>query len=165
MVQASRSSRIVIIGQAPGRLVHESGIAWNDPSGRRLREWLDMSPEQFYDPSQIALIPMGFCFPGTGKSGDLPPRTECAPLWHQKVMDQFQDLRLSLVIGAYAQGCYLKGKGSVTETVKKWRDHLPEHFPLPHPSPRNNLWLRKNPWFESEVLPALKEQVRRALGG
>jgi uracil-DNA glycosylase len=157
---------MAIIGQAPGTKVHETGIPWDDPSGRQLRKWLGVTDEVFYDPSMIALIPMGFCYPGKGKSGDLPPRPECAPLWHEALLRKMPELQLIVVIGIYAQAYYLKGdaKKNLTETVKAYHDYLPEHFPLPHPSPRNRFWLSKNQWFEKEVVPELKKRVSAAIG-
>ena len=161
IVQASITSRIVIIGQAPGRRVHESGISWDDPSGRRLREWLGLSDEEFYDSALVALIPMGFCFPGSGPSGDLPPRPECAPLWHEPILAHLPAERREVIIGTYAQRRYLpEGQKTVTANVAMWRDHLPERIVLPHPSPRNQRWLRSNPWFETETLPAVRDRVR-----
>lgn len=165
VMAAHPESRILIIGQAPGRRVHESGIPWNDPSGKNLRSWLNLSEDEFYNAENIAIVPMGFCYPGTGKSGDLPPRPECAPLWHSRLLDQLTKVRLTLLIGQYAQREYLGlRKGiSLTETVKNYRDHLPATLPLPHPSPRNRIWMRKNSWFETEVLPELKVLVNKAL--
>ena len=164
IVQASSTSRIVIIGQAPGRKVHESGVPWDDPSGRRLREWLGLTDEEFYDPSLIALVPMGFCFPGSGASGDLPPRPECAPLWHDALLGHLPTDRLDIIIGMYAQGRYVEDRGTtLTETVARWRDYLPEKIVLPHPSPRNQRWLRNNPWFQEETLPAVRTRVREML--
>lgn len=151
---------MLLIGQAPGTRVHESGVPWDDPSGDRLRFWLGVSKETFYDPDVVAIIPMGFCYPGKGKSGDLPPRPECAPAWHQQILSLLPSVQLTILIGSYAQKYYL-GKQAVTltETVRSWRE-LPAHLlPLPHPSPRNNIWLRRNPWFELEVLPELKTRV------
>jgi uracil-DNA glycosylase len=164
VVAADGASRIAIIGQAPGQKVHQSGIPWDDPSGKRLREWLGILDEQFYDARIVALVPMGFCYPGKGKSGDLPPRPECAPLWHNTLLAKMPDLKLTLLVGNYAQRYYLKSavKGNLTETVRAFKEYLPEYFPLPHPSPRNRFWLSKNPWFEREVLPALKEQIMTA---
>ena len=158
VVQASPKSKIAIIGQAPGRRVHESGVPWDDPSGNRLREWLNVDNATFYDPDYYALIPMGFCYPGSGKSGDLPPRPECAPEWHNKLLDRMPDLKLTLLLGQYAQRYYLKDRmgKNLTETVKKYREYLPEFIPLPHPSPRNIRWFKNNPWFEEEVLPLLR---------
>ena len=160
------TARLLIVGQAPGTRVHRSGIPWDDPSGERLREWMEVSKEQFYEHPFIAIMPMGFCYPGKGKSGDLPPRIECAPRWHGPLLELMPRIELTLVIGQYSQQHYLSGSrvGGVTETVKRWKSFLPQHFPLPHPSPRNNLWLRKNPWFEREAVPALRESIRGLLG-
>lgn len=161
IVAAHPDAKIVIIGQAPGTKVHETGVPWDDPSGRQLRKWLGVSDEVFYDAAKIALIPMGFCYPGKGKSGDLPPRTECAPLWHESLMQKMPKLQLIIVIGTYAQNYYLKGstKKNLTETVKAYREYGPSYFPLPHPSPRNRFWLSKNPWFDKEVVPELQQLV------
>ena len=163
VIQANRESRILIIGQAPGRHVHESGIPWNDPSGVTLRKWLGVDDEDFYDPKKIAHMPMGFCYPGKAKNGDLPPQAQCAETWHDKLESEFDFVRLRLIIGAYAQKRYLVNFRSVTQAVKSWKDYGPELFPLPHPSPLNRRWLKTNPWFESEVLPALRRAVRTAL--
>lgn len=166
IVAASPESRIVIIGQAPGRKVHETGIPWDDPSGDRLREWMGVDDETFYDARRVALVPMGFCYPGKGKSGDLPPRPECAPLWHEPLLDAMPGIRLTLVVGAYAQDRYLgeRAHPTLTETVHDFEAFLDDRrLPLPHPSPRNNLWVRRNPWFEAEVLPALRRRVNEAL--
>lgn len=164
VVQVHPQARILIAGQAPGRKVHESGVPFNDASGDRLRAWLGISREVFYDAKQIAILPMGFCFPGTGKSGDHPPRPECAPAWRDALLTRLQDIQLTLVIGQYAQAYHLPGAGaSLTDVVLAWRDHWPHTVPLPHPSPRNNLWLRRNSWFEAEVLPALRERVASVL--
>lgn len=160
VVQVGNSARIVIIGQAPGRRVHESGIPWDDASGRTLRSWLGLTDEQFYDPNIVALIPMGFCYPGSAKSGDKPPRPECAPLWHEPLLAQLPEDRLEVIIGMYAQKRYVTDrKKTLTETVANWRSYLPNQIVMPHPSPRNQHWLTKNPWFETETLPALKEQI------
>ncbi|MEM8894841.1 MAG: uracil-DNA glycosylase family protein [Bacteroidota bacterium] len=161
VLAAHKSSKIIIIGQAPGSVVHQSGVPWDDKSGGRLREWLQMDKTEFYDPTRVALIPMGFCYPGKGKSGDLPPRPECAPLWHPKLMSQLNSVSLTLLIGEYAQRYYLgdKRKNTLTETVRNFKEYLPEYLVLPHPSPRNNIWLKKNPWFEEEVLPALRRSI------
>lgn len=165
ILQASAKSRIVIIGQAPGRIVHGTGIPWDDKSGDNLRAWLGVSKEQFYDPDLFALVPMGFCYPGKGTSGDLPPRPECAPLWHVQVMKAMKHVRLTILIGQYAHAHYLGDRAcpSLTETVKAFKDHLPEFFPLVHPSPRNNIWQAKNTWFGKAVLPALRKSVEVAL--
>lgn len=165
VVTAHKEAKIIIIGQAPGTKVHKSGIPWNDPSGNQLRKWLGMTDEAFYDARNLALMPMGFCYPGKGKSGDLPPRPECAPQWHQKLLDQMPDIKLAVLIGQYAQQHYL-GKTireNLTETVKAFRDYEPFYFPLPHPSPRNRFWLTKNPWFETDVVPVLQERVKSIL--
>lgn len=165
VLQFHSSARILIAGQAPGRKVHESGVPFQDASGERLRSWLGMTPEVFYDERKIALLPMGFCFPGTGSAGDLPPRPECAAAWRSKLLKHLQSLRLTLVIGQYAQRHHLPDAGSsVTEVVQSWRKHWPSVVPLPHPSPRNNRWLIQNPWFAAELLPALKVRVAEALG-
>ncbi len=161
IVSASPSSKILIIGQAPGSKVHATGIPWDDPSGVRLRDWIGIDSDIFYDDSKIALLPMGFCYPGKGKSGDLPPRPECAPLWHSLLINSMQKVSLTLLFGTYAQSYYLKNnlQKTLTNTVKNYKEYLPNYLPLPHPSPRNNIWLKKNPWFESELLPILKEKV------
>ena len=164
IVQLHRDARILIAGQAPGRRVHESGVPFDDPSGDRLREWMGVTRETFYDPAQLAILPMGFCFPGTGKSGDLPPRTECAEAWRSQLLQELTAVKLTLVIGQYAARWHLKvGRESLTTTVKNWKEHRPAVIPMPHPSPRNNIWLAKNPWFGDEVLPYLKRSVKRAL--
>lgn len=163
--QFGKDARIVIIGQAPGRKVHESGVPWDDASGDRLRDWLGVDKRIFYNPKQIALVPMGFCYPGRGSSGDLPPREECAPAWHNKLLIGMRKVRLTLLIGQYAQAYYLKDASAtaLTETVRSFTDYLPDHIPLPHPSPRNNIWLKKNPWFELKLLPVLRKAVLEAL--
>lgn len=165
VLQAHAKARILIAGQAPGRRVHETGIPFDDPSGDRLREWIGIDRKTFYDPRQVAILPMAFCFPGTGKSGDLPPRPECAPAWRQPLLDIMNDIRLTLVIGQYAQAYHLGGdrKKNLTDTVRAWREYG-DAIPLPHPSPRNNIWLRKNAWFEKEVIPEVRSRVRRSLG-
>jgi uracil-DNA glycosylase len=158
------TAKILIAGQAPGRIVHETGIPFDDASGNRLREWLGISKDIFYDESNIAILPMGFCYPGKGKTGDLPPRAECAIAWRNNLLKQFTQLQLTLVIGQYAQSYHLpKNKLSLTETVKAWQDYWPIVLPLPHPSPRNNIWLKRNPWFESEVIPVLRQRVNELL--
>jgi uracil-DNA glycosylase len=158
------SARLLIAGQAPGAKVHATGIPFDDPSGHRLRDWTGLSKEQFYDPEQVALIPMGFCYPGKGRSGDLPPRPECAQTWRTRILDTLQNLELTLVIGQYAIGWHLPDeKGSLTQTVSRWREYAPGVIPLVHPSPRNNIWLKRNPWFEAELVPSLRERVRDAL--
>ena len=162
IVTANPEARIVIIGQAPGTRVHASGIPWDDQSGKQLRKWLGVPDKVFYDAMNIALIPMGFCYPGKGKSGDLPPRPECAPQWHHLLLDNMPKLKLTILIGQYSQNYYLKErtKNTLTETVASYKDYLPDYLPLPHPSPRNRFWLAKNPWFESEVLPELQNRVK-----
>lgn len=165
VISAHKEAKIAIIGQAPGIRVHQSGIPWNDPSGKQLRKWLAISDEIFYDETKIAIVPMGFCYPGKGKSGDLPPRKECAPQWHEQLLQQMPNLELILLIGIYAQRYYLKdsAKKNLTETVNHYPEYLPKYFVLPHPSPRNRFWLTKNPWFEKEVLPQLKERIAKVL--
>lgn len=162
VVAASEKSKIIIIGQAPGRIVHNTSIPWNDKSGDNLRNWLQIDKTTFYDTNKIALIPMGFCFPGTGKTGDLPPRPECAPLWHEKLLKLMPNVELVLVIGQYAQRYYLgdNAKSTLTETVRNFVAYLPQYFPLPHPSPRNNIWQAKNEWFGEIVLPELREKIK-----
>ena len=165
VVQLDPRATILIAGQAPGRRVHESGVPFDDPSGDRLREWLGISRDTFYDASKVAILPMGFCYPGTGKSGDLPPRRECAPAWRQELLNQLPAIRLTLVIGQYAHKWHLpQTQKNLTETVRAWQDYAPNFFPLPHPSPRNNVWLKKNPWFTESLLPALKSTAHKALG-
>lgn len=165
VLSVDTESKIVIIGQAPGRVVHESGIPWDDKSGDNLRKWMNVSKETFYDPTKIGLIPMGFCYPGKGKSGDLPPRTECAPLWHRSLLDQMKNVKLVLLVGKYAQDYYLQEQAekTLTETVRNYKKYLPDHLVLPHPSPRNNIWQAKNDWFKSDVLPELKSIVKELL--
>jgi len=164
VLQYHPKARILVAAQAPGRRVHETGLPFNDPSGDRLRDWMGISRETFYTPEQIAIIPMGLCYPGKGKSGDLPPRPECAPTWREALLAGLPRVELTLVIGQYAQAYHLPGLGrSVTDRVRAWRDCWPEQIPLPHPSPRNNLWLRRNPWFEQDLLPQLRQRVRTLL--
>ncbi len=165
IVSAHQKSKIVIIGQAPGSIVHRTGIPWDDKSGENLRRWMDIDSNTFYDASQIAIIPMGFCYPGKGKSGDLPPRKECAPQWHGPLLNKLTNVQLTLLIGQYAQRYYLPQarKLTLTTTVKQFKDYLPQFFVLPHPSPRNNIWMKKNEWFKQEVLPELKLVVKDIL--
>ena len=164
VLQLHPGARILVAGQAPGRKVHESGVPFTDASGKRLREWLGISSEVFYDPQYVAILPMGFCYPGTGNAGDLPPRPECAPAWREKLMHHLANLKLTLVIGQYAQAYYLPDAGpSVTNVVESWREHWPSVVPLPHPSPRNNMWLRRNPWFDKDLLPLLRIRVEEVL--
>ncbi|WP_372748174.1 uracil-DNA glycosylase family protein [Litorivivens sp.] len=160
VVRASATSRLLIVGQAPGTRVHHTGIPWNDPSGDRLRRWLGWDKQRFYDESLTAIVPMGFCYPGKGKSGDLPPRPECAVSWHQSLLAQMPDIELILLVGQYAQRYYLnKPAKTLTETVQRYAQYGPRYFPLPHPSPRNQLWLKRNPWFEERVIPALRKRI------
>ncbi len=164
VVQMHASARILIAGQAPGRKVHETGVPFNDASGDRLRAWLGISREVFYDAERVAILPMGFCFPGTGKSGDLPPRPECAPAWRATLLSRLRNLKLTLVIGQYAQAYHLSNEtASLTEAVQAWRKYWPRTVPLPHPSPRNNLWLKRNAWFEEELIPILRTRVSEVL--
>lgn len=165
VVQASTTARILIVGQAPGIRVHETGIPFNDPSGDRLRDWMGINRDIFYHKSIIALIPMGFCYPGTAERGDLPPRKECADTWREELLSHLKNIELTIVIGQYAVKWHLgkARKKSLTATVRAWRDYAPEKMVLPHPSPRNNIWLKKNPWFEQEVLPSLRQRVKQLI--
>lgn len=166
MLRAQASARLLIVGQAPGARVHATGIPWNDPSGDRLRQWLAMDREAFYDDRRIAIVPMGLCYPGTDpKGGDHPPRPECAPLWHPPLRAALTQVRLTLLVGQYAQVRYLgdRRRRTMTETVAAWREYAPAFIPLPHPSWRNTAWLRKNPWFEADLIPALRDRVGEAL--
>lgn len=165
IVAAKVSSKIVIIGQAPGSIVHRTGIPWDDKSGENLRSWMGVNTEMFYNSKQIALVPMGFCYPGKGKSGDLPPTKECAPLWHNKLLTKIENVQLILLIGKYAQEYYLGNRleKTLTDTVKSYKEYLPEFFVLPHPSPRNNIWQAKNEWFKKEVIPELQIKVKNIL--
>lgn len=161
--QVSSKARILVAGQAPGRKVAQSGIPFDDPSGDRLRLWMGLDKDVFYDPSIVAILPMGFCYPGRGGGGDLPPRPECAATWRARLLDRLPHLQLTLAIGQYAQTWHLKqprAQATLTETVHAWRDYWPSVVPLPHPSPRNNIWFRRNPWFEQEVLPPLQARVK-----
>ena len=167
ITRAGRTARILVIGQAPGTKVHETGIPWNDPSGDRLREWMALDRETFYDERRIAIMPMGFCYPGRlPKGGDAPPRPECAPAWHEKLRAELPAVELTLLVGSYAQAHYLHDgrKASMTETVRAWRDHAPAIIPTPHPSWRSTNWLKKNPWFGEEVLPELRRRVAALTG-
>lgn len=164
VLQIDPRARILIAGQAPGRRVHETGVPFDDPSGDRLRDWLGISRDVFYDPTEVAILPMGFCYPGTGKSGDLPPRPECGPAWRQQLLERLTNIELTLVIGQYAQKWHLPDvKKNLTETVRAWKDYGKDVIPLPHPSPRNNIWLKKNPWFAESILPHLRRSARKAL--
>lgn len=165
VLRASATARLLIVGQAPGIRVHETGIPWNDPSGDRLRDWLQLTREEFYDESKIAIIPTGFCYPGKGPAGDLPPRPECAPLWHPRLRAALPKIKLALLVGSYAQAYYLgeRAKDSLSDTVRAWREYLPDFLPLPHPSPRNLRWLKARPWFERDVVPAARKIVAELL--
>lgn len=164
VLQFHPDARILIAGQAPGRKVHASGVPFDDASGDRLRAWMGVSRDVFYDPAKIAILPMGFCYPGSGSSGDLPPRPECAPAWRAPLLKAMRQLQLTLVIGSYAQAWHLGHEAAgVTTAVLDWRSYWPKIVPLPHPSPRNNLWLKRNPWFEVEVLPRLRARIGRVL--
>jgi uracil-DNA glycosylase len=159
VLRASSAARVLIVGQAPGTRVHATGIPWNDPSGDRLREWLQCDRDFFYDETNIAIVPMGLCYPGKGKSGDLPPRKECAKLWFPNLFKLLPNIGLRILVGQYAHAYYLgrKRRSSLTETVRNYQEYLPGFFPLVHPSPRNVFWLQKNPWFEKDVIPALRD--------
>ncbi len=161
----SPTARLLIIGQAPGSKVHETGIPWDDKSGDRLRAWTGLSKEKMYDAARVALVPMGFCYPGKASGGDKPPRPECAPQWHKRVLDVLPDERLTLLVGTYAQAHYLPEtrKMPMTERVRAFREFLPLFFPLPHPAWRSAIWMKQNPWFEAEVLPVLREEIVHTL--
>jgi len=162
VLRADERARVLIVGQAPGTRVHATGIPWHDPSGDRLRDWLEVDREAFYDERRFAIIPAGLCYPGRGRSGDLPPRPECAPRWHPALRALLPRIELTLLVGQYAQAFYLgpRRQATLTATVHAWREYLPEFLPLPHPSPRNTRWLQVNPWFALEVLPGLRERVQ-----
>lgn len=163
VIQTDPAARLRIIGQAPGLKVHKSGVPWDDASGKRLRDWLGLTPAQFYNPTKVAIMSMGFCYPGKAASGDLPPRPECAPHWHDRLSVALPNIGLTLLIGQYAQSHYLAGqtKATLSETVQSWRDYFPAGWlPLPHPSPRNQPWLAKNPWFEAELIPEVRATVQ-----
>ncbi len=165
-LRASETAKVLLIGQAPGTRVHQTGVPWNDPSGVRLRSWLQVADDAFYDERQIAIVPMGFCYPGRQASGgDSPPRPECAPLWHRAIRSALPSVRLTLLIGSYAQAYYLakRRKATMGETVRAWDEYQPDFFPLPHPSWRTVGWQRRNPWFEKDVVPALRARVANAL--
>lgn len=165
IVQLNISSKIIIIGQAPGKRVHETGIPWKDKSGDTLRKWMNVTDEIFYNPACFSIMPMSFCYPGKGISGDLAPRPECAPLWHPQILKKLTGTPLILLIGQYAQRNYLKTacKSNLTETVRNFKTFLPDYFPLPHPSPRNQNWLKINPWFMKYVIPELQSQIKKIL--
>jgi uracil-DNA glycosylase len=166
VMAAAPSARIVVIGQAPGSKVHASGVPWDDDSGQRLREWMQISKTDFYNPALVAILPMGFCYPGKGKSGDLPPRTECAPLWHQRILDCLPPDRLLILAGQYAQAAYLgkRKHRTLTETVRHFQDFLPEILPLPHPAWRSRMFMSRNPWFDADILPVLRQKIAERLG-
>ena len=166
ILQLDPAARILIAGQAPGRRAHESGTAFDDPSGERLRAWLGMSEDAFYDMSRVAIVPMAFCFPGyDAKGSDLPPPKVCGQTWHDRVMQELANVQLTVLVGGYSHKYHLGVKTGVTETVRAWRDHAPKVFTLPHPSWRNTGWLKKNPWFEAELLPVLRVRVREVMDG
>ncbi len=165
VLSVTEQSKILIIGQAPGSVVYNSGVPWADKSGENLRSWMNISQETFYDNKKFGILPMGFCYPGKGKTGDLPPRKECAPQWHSRVFAELTEVKLTLLIGKYAQEYYLKDKKkkTLTETVRQYDSYLPQFFVLPHPSPRNNIWMKKNPWFRAEVIPQLQKIVHQVI--
>lgn len=164
VLQAGEAARILIVGQAPGVRVHNTGVPWDDASGERLRMWMGVDKGSFYDKNRIAIIPMGYCYPGRGNGGDLPPRRECAELWLAHLLAKLPNIELTLLIGLYAQRHFLgsRRRSTLTETVRAWREYSPEYLPLPHPSARNTAWFQRNPWFESELLPTLREKVLSA---
>ena len=163
IIEATKNSKIVLISQAPGRVVHESGTAWKDQSGKKLREWLGVSEDTFYNTNNFAILPMGFCYPGKAKTGDLPPRKECAPLWHDEVWREMQNVRLKIIVGSYAANYYLGKTSKLTTKVENYKSFLPEFWPLPHPSPVNRFWRMKNPWFEENVVPQLQQKIAEIL--
>lgn len=165
ILQAAPTARILIVGQAPGLSVHQSGIPWNDASGERLRSWIGMDRETFYDASHIAIIPMGYCYPGRAASGDKPPRRECAELWLDALLAELPHIQTTLLLGQYAQRHFLadRCKSTLADTVRCWQDHAPEYFPLPHPSPRNTAWFQRHPWLETDLLPALLQRIQELL--
>lgn len=165
IIEVSEDSKILLISQAPGRIVHESGKAWADRSGKKLREWLGVDEATFYDTTNFAIIPMGFCYPGKGNTGDLPPRKECAPLWHPGVLSKLKNVQLTLLIGSYATHYYFpKDSRNLTQKVENFDDYLPEFWPLPHPSPVNRFWRSKNPWFEEGIVGKLQQRIASILG-
>ena len=166
IVQFSATSRVVVVGQAPGRITHETGLAFDDKSGYRLAEWLGVSFETLHDPALFAIVSMGFCYPGKASGGDKPPRPECAPTWHEKVMRELPEDRLMLLVGTYAQRAYLPDTKSWTmrERILRYRDFLPHFLPLPHPAWRSTLFMRDNPWFEAEVLPEVRQRIAKLTG-
>jgi len=167
VLQAGTTARILIVGQAPGAKAHASGVPWDDRSGERLRAWMDIDAETFYDRDRVAILPMGFCFPGRAASGDMPPRRECAELWLDHLLAKLPRIELTLLVGQYAQAHFLRqsGHASVTATTRNWRAHAPRMLPLPHPSPRNIAWFKANPWFDSDLLPVLRRRVSELIAG
>ncbi|TZF82392.1 uracil-DNA glycosylase family protein [Cognatilysobacter lacus] len=167
VLRASATSRLLVVGQAPGTRVHASGVPWDDASGRRLRDWLQLDPSTFYDESRVAIVPMGFCYPGRAGGGDAPPRAECRATWHGQLLPMLPDIGMTLLIGQYAQAYFLgaRRKATLTDTVRAWRGYAPNIVPLPHPSPRNVAWFKANPWFDAEVLPHLRAGVDDLFGG
>ncbi|MBZ9629621.1 uracil-DNA glycosylase family protein [Salegentibacter sp. LM13S] len=163
IVEATKNSKIVLISQAPGRIVHQTGVAWNDQSGKKLREWLGVDETTFYDTDNFAILPMGFCYPGKAKTGDAPPRKECAPMWHDPILSELKNIHLKILIGAYAASYYLPGNLNLTQRVSSYKDFLPKYWCLPHPSPVNRFWRSKNPWFEKDVVPSLQARVNKIL--
>ena len=165
VLRASSTARVLVVGQAPGTKVHATGVPWNDASGERLRAWLGIDRETFYDVARIAIVPMGFCYPGRGRGGDNPPRPECARTWHPRLIPLLKNVRLTLLIGRYAQAYFLREqrKGSLTQTVRAFAEYLPDYLPMVHPSPRNQGWLKRHPWFERDLLPVLRERVHELL--
>jgi uracil-DNA glycosylase len=161
VLRAGETARVLVVGQAPGARVHTTGIPWDDPSGDRLRAWMSVGTDVFYDPSRVAIIPMGYCYPGRGKGGDLPPRRECASLWLGQLLAHLSRIELTLLIGRYAQRHFLgsRRRPSLAETVRAWQDYAPQYLPLPHPSPRNQPWFKRHPWFEQQLLPVLRERI------
>jgi uracil-DNA glycosylase len=167
VLRAGEGARILIVGQAPGARVHATGIPWDDPSGERLRAWMGIDEAAFYDESRIAIIPMGYCYPGRGTGGDLPPRRECAELWLPALLSKLPGIELTLIIGQHAQRHFLgrRRKASLTETTRNWQEYAPQYFPLPHPSPRNTPWFKRNPWFEQDLLPVLRMRIKKLQAG
>lgn len=165
IIRGTAQSKIILVSQAPGKKAHDQNLAWEDSSGKKLREWLGVTDEVFFNPDNFAVLPMGFCYPGKGKTGDLPPRRECAPLWHSKVWEQFENVKLILLIGKYAQDQYLGklAKKNLTENIENYEEFLPKFFPLPHPSPVNHFWRRKNPWFEEEVVGEIQRLIKNII--
>ncbi|RZS93772.1 uracil-DNA glycosylase family protein [Aquimarina brevivitae] len=159
----SDTSSILLISQAPGRQAHYQNKAWDDPSGIRLKEWLGIPNHDFYTTKQFAILPMAFCYPGKSKTGDLPPSPLCAPLWHQKILKNIPDNHIKILIGKYAQDYYLNDSHTLTKRVQNFKEYLPNYFPIPHPSPLNNIWLKKNPWFTTEVVPSLQKLIQSKL--